>query len=116
MNIKLHDLTVEALRHKASVASDTYDPADEETNWAKTADEQCRAVAITGTVDALKASKVAQEELENYLAGDMPPRELTTVVSDLCRAGAYELYDPNAVCTRRIKTRTVEGLRYVTGQ
>ena len=115
MNTKLHELTIEALCYKAGVAADTYDPTDAETNWAKVADEQCRAVATAGTVAALKSSKVGKEELENYLGGDMPPREQTAIVSDLCRAGWYDKHDPNSVSTRRVKTRTVEGARYVTG-
>ena len=115
--MKLHQLTIEALLHKAGVAADTYDPADTETAWAKTADEHCRAVAQAGTVAALKVSGPAMDELENYLAADMPPRERTAIVSDLCRAGHYEKHNPNVVqlCGRPTKTRTIEGVRYVTG-
>lgn len=115
MNTKLHPLTVEALTHKASVASDTFDASDAETNWCLAVERECLAVAKAGTHDALRASKEAKEELENYLGGDMPPRETTAIVSDLCRAGWYEQHNPNSVSTRRVKTRTVEGVRYVTG-
>ena len=113
--IALHKLTIEALRHKATVASDTFDATDPETNWCLAAERECNAVASAGTHAALKVSKEAQEELENYLGGDMSPRETTAIVSDLCRAGWYEQHNPNSVSTRRIKTRTVEGVRYVTG-
>jgi hypothetical protein len=87
--MKLHQLTIEALKHKAEVAAETYDPTDEETAWAKVADEQCRAVAAAGTTEALSQNPKAQDELENYLGGDMPPRETTAIVSDLCRSGYY---------------------------
>lgn len=113
--MQLHKLTIEALRHKATVASETFDATDPETNWCLVTERECNAVADAGTDAALKASKEAQEELENYLGGDMPPRETTAIVSDLCRAGWYEQHNPNSVSTRRVKTRTVEGVRYVTG-
>ena len=115
MNTKLHQLTVEALRHKAGVANETFDASDAETNWCLAVERECLAVANAGTHYALRASKEAKEELENYLGGDLPPRETTAIVADLCRAGWYEKHNPDAVCTRRVKTRTVEGVRYVTG-
>ena len=113
--IALHKLTIEALRHKATVASDTFDATDPETNWCLASERECNAVADAGTDAALKVSKEAQEELENYLGGDMTPCETTAIVSDLCRAGWYEQHNPNSVSTRRVKTRTVEGVRYDTG-
>ena len=114
--MKLHQLTVDALRHKAAVAADTYDPTDEETAWAKVAAEQCRAVAAAGTTEALAKSLAARVELENYLGSDMPPRETTAIVFDLCRSGYYEQHNPNTVTMgRRCKTRTVDGVKYDTG-
>ena len=113
--IALHKLTIEALLHKAWVANETFDATDPETNWCLITERECNAVADVGTHAALKASKEAQEELDNYLCANTDPREITAIVSDLCRAGYYDKHDPNAVSTRRIKTRTVEGVRYVTG-
>ena len=113
--LNLHKMTVEALLHKAWVANETFDATDPETNWCLLTERECNVVASAGTHAALKASKEAQEELENYLGGDMTPCETTAIVSDLCRAGWYEQHDPNAVSTRRVKTRTVEGVRYDTG-
>ena len=116
MNTKLHQLTVEALRHKATVANETFDSTDPETNWCLAAERECNAVADAGTDAALKASKEAKEELENYLGGDMSPRETTAIVADLCRAGWYEQHNPETFALgRRSKTRTFEGVRYVTG-
>ena len=116
MNTKLHQLTVEALRHKAGVANETFDAADAETNWCLAVERECLAVASAGTHDALRASKEAKDELENYLGGDMPPRETTAIVSDLCRAGWYNRFTPGTVALGRLpKTRTLEGVRYVTG-
>ena len=31
--MQLHKLTIEALRHKATVANETFDATDPETNW-----------------------------------------------------------------------------------
>lgn len=113
--MQLHKLTIEALRYKAATASETFDATDPETNWCLATEHECNTVADAGTGAALKASKEAKEELENYLGGDMSPREITAIVSDLCRAGWYEKHNPNSVSTRRVKTRTVGGVRYVTG-
>ena len=68
--MQLHKLTIEALRHKAQVANDTFDAFDHETNWCLSVERECKAVADAKTVFALKASKEAQEELEDYLGGD----------------------------------------------
>ena len=114
--IALHKMTLEVLLHKAWVANETFDATDPETNWCLITERECNAVAGLGTHAALKASKEAQEELDNYLCvTNSDPRETTAIVSDLCRAGYYDKHDPNSVSTRRIKTRTVEGVRYVTG-
>jgi predicted extracellular nuclease len=114
--MKLHELTIEALKHKAEVAAATHDPADAETAWAQVAGEQCRAVAAAGTTDALNQNPKAQDELENYLAGDMPAGEMKAIVTDLCRAGHYMRTKPHAVTLgRRCKTRTVDGVKYDTG-
>lgn len=113
----LHKLTLEALRHKADVAGDTYDPSDPETDEWLVVETQCRAVALMGTVEALSRSEQAKDELDNYLMTDMPPRELTAIVTDLCRAGYFERHDPRWVVAmgRPIKTRVVDGVRYSTG-
>lgn len=118
MNKKLHKLTVEALRHKATVASETFDADDHETNWCLASERECNAAAGEGAVAALRSSAVAMGELEDYLSGDMPPRERTAIVRDLCRAGWYSRYNPNAVVMfslRGDKTRTIDGVRYITG-
>lgn len=112
---RLRKATVEALGYKAEVAAESYDPTDPESVcWLET-EIACRSVEGVATVDALRASKTACDELENYLMGDRQPQEKTAIIADLCRAGYCELYDPTAIVTRRIKTRTVDGTRYVVG-
>lgn len=110
---KLHKLTIDALKWKANVAQDMYDANDEETHSWKDTAEACLAAVESGTPAGM--SHEAKGELENYLGGDMPAAETTAIVRDLCRAGWYEKYDPNAFTTRRIKTRTVDGIKYETG-
>lgn len=114
--MKLHPATIDALRHKAGVAHDTWDESDPDTNWCLAVDRECRAVAAAGTVAALRASEEAKGEMENYLGGDLSPGEATAIVADLCRVGWYERYTPGSVALgRRPKTRTVDGVRFVTG-
>jgi len=115
--MKLSKHTIETLRYKADVAADTFDPSDDSTDWCKTAELECKAVAAAGTVEALKASKVAMEELENYRGADMPKHEDRAIAADLCRAGWYEPHDPERVIMlgRKPRMMTVEGVKYVTG-
>lgn len=113
--MKLHRFTIEALEHKAAVAADTYEPADPETACWQFTEGECLAAVKGGTVEALKACRTAQAELENYLGSDMPQNERRAIERDLCRAGWYEIHNPEAVCTRRLRTLTVDGIRYDVG-
>lgn len=114
---KLNQHSIEALRHKADVATDTYDANDPETaEWLRVAVD-CGHAAAKGTVEALRASKAAQDELDNYLNTGMPDKERRAIVRDLCRAGHFPVTNPNVVqWPRRIKTTTVDGVRYDTGE
>lgn len=109
----LHKLTRDALAWKRQIADDTYDELDPETECWLDVSNACREALRLNTPACMP--KDAQEELENYLQGDLPPAETTAIVRDLCRAGWYEKHDPSAVTTRKIKTRTVDGVKYSTG-
>ena len=109
--------TIEALLHKADVASDEVggDNDDAASNWAET-ERQCRAVAA-GEL-ALAAAPLAIEELENYIdchRETMRPVEWKALTVDLCRAGQLEEFDPDAVCTRKPRTMLIDGKRWVVG-
>lgn len=109
----LHKYTRDALAWKRQIADDTYDENDPETECWLEVSNACREALRLNTPACMP--KAAQEELENYLQGDLPPAETTAIVRDLCRAGWYEKHDPSAITTRRIKTRRVDGVQYSTG-
>ena len=96
--MKLHKLTVEVLYHKA-----------QEGRIA----DACLAAVETGTPEGM--SHEAQYALSNYLEQDLPANETTAIVRDLCRAGWYEKHNPNSSTWQRIKTRIIDGVKYVTG-
>ena len=107
MNLNPH--TLAALEHKATVASDSYDAYDENTHTWADVFRRCKVVTV------LQANRVAMEELENYLGGEMSPGERRAIQADLCRAGWYDRHHPDSVSTRRLKTLLVDGKRYVVG-
>ncbi len=111
--MNLSKFTIDALEFRAQVALDTLDSGEYEEDckvWANA----CSSVAKEGTVDALGKSREAMEELHDYIA-DLPKIELNAIIKDLCLAGFFEEYDPDAECTRKLKTRVVNGVKYVTG-
>lgn len=107
--MNLHPKTIEALRWKAGVAADSIEENDPETaSWGEVS-EQCYEAADAGTTEVLRHSMKAKAELDNYLMGDMPKSERVAIQRDLCRAGHYEVHDPESVSTHRMKTLMVDG-------
>lgn len=107
--MQLHPKTIEALRWKAGVASDSIEDNDPESLEWGAVSTSCYEASDAGTVEALRQCPRAKEELENYLGGDMPKSERVAIQRDLCRAGHYEVHDPESVSTRRPKTLMVDG-------
>ena len=93
---------------------------DDAAEWSDTR-AALRAVAEGKTTEALAANPLAGEELDSmlerdeYWSGDRRTAAHKHIVADMCRAGLNERHDPNAVSTRRPKTMTVDGVRYVVG-
>jgi hypothetical protein len=107
----LHQYTLDALGHKADVARDSHDPEDPDDNWLAVA-RQCDGAK---TIEDLRSLPLALDELENYLSCDILRAEQHAIQSDLCRAGRYEPHSETAVCTRRLKTLLVDGIKYDVG-
>jgi len=114
--MKLSKHTISALLFKADVANESIDEDDPECTWAET-ECACRNVAAIGTTEALNASPLAQEELENYIGSDMPQSERRAIQADMCRAGVkgYDPVSENVTYSSRPKTLLVDGKRYVVG-
>lgn len=111
--MKLTRHTIEALEHKACVADDSFDARDPDSaGWLETAASCRRAMA---SIESLRVEKVAQGELDNYLMGDLPRAEQSAIIADLCRSGYFPIFDPLAVCSRRLGKRTVGGIIYEVG-
>jgi hypothetical protein len=112
-NKQLNILTIEALIHKRDVAEDNGDETLDILN-------SCKKVIANATVETLKGERTAQLELENYLfCHDLPKPEQKAILRDLCRAGFFMVYEPEAVTIGghgKIKRITVDGVQYEVGE
>lgn len=109
----MHLPTLEALQHKRDIAleemdADHHEPEDQLT-WRQTA-ESCQR-AIDGL--SLKDEPLALAEVVNYLEGDLPQSERKVILQDLARGGFLELFDPEALYTKRPHTLTFQGKCYI---
>jgi len=122
--MKLHADTIAMITERAEELADhcsSCDPDDAAT-WADTI-AALLAVEADPTVQTLAANLDAAKELEFNLDRDeywnddqtKPNARHRHITADLCRAGLHERHDDNAVCSRRPKTMTVDGVRYDVG-
>jgi len=72
------------------------------------------SVLDAGTVEALAASSVTQDELENMLHMQ-EGRELSAMIRDLCLAGYFPVHEGAPAMGHTPKTRTVNGVKYSVG-
>lgn len=109
--MRLNEQTIRALQYKSDVAKDS----GSENEWVVVAKE-CDLVIEIGTVEALRKAGQAKEELEDYIKNDdVTPKERKSIIIDLCKSGHYPQHEPNVINSRKIKTRTVDKVKYVTG-
>ena len=113
--MKLHPITLDVLQLKADIASDSRDPSNPETSEWELVAKECNEARDVGTVERLKELKLAQIELDNYAGNEIPEKESRAIARDLCRAGFFPEYNPNAIQTRKIKTRQVDNKIYEVG-
>ena len=121
MNLSLQ--SIEALTERWDSMVELIDlVADPESAELVPCAAACTAVLANWTGDgtypvvaALAAQPLAQRELDEYLTGDHSAHERNPILRDLCRAGYFERANPHAVCSRRIATMVVDGVRYEVG-
>jgi DNA mismatch repair protein MutH len=100
-------LTLEALKHKLSVAEDEADAdhnePEDQKQWREVVSELTKAIES----ESIKDNQCAAEELQNYIDGDLNAAEKRAILRDLGEAGFLEEFNPKAFYSRRPKTMKI---------